>query len=153
MFKIEYQIELNDKGRPYIKLPKDYEHRPEDRFFAMEVTAYMLHDLLHRRKSDLDQETINKMDESARLIGQLSDEVAELLWGMMRSNAVSNMMFDHPYHIVVENLEQRDALPNENILFNDKIYSRTEHLKVYVGELGLIYELHDGITNENWVEV
>jgi hypothetical protein len=32
MLKIEYEIKLNENGRPYIDLPTDYEDKPEDKF-------------------------------------------------------------------------------------------------------------------------
>ena len=34
MYNIEYEIKLNEQGRPCIDLSQDYEHRPEDKFFA-----------------------------------------------------------------------------------------------------------------------
>jgi hypothetical protein len=77
MYKIEYSVGLNEQGRPCIELPEDYEQRPEDRFFALEVTRWMLQDLLTRRTQDLDQKTVSAMDEAERLIGQLGDEVAD----------------------------------------------------------------------------
>ena len=47
MHTIEYEIGLNDEGRPFIGLPEDYEQNPEDRFFAIEITRYILQDLMN----------------------------------------------------------------------------------------------------------
>ena len=84
MYRIEYKIDLNEQGRPCIDLPEDYEQHPEDRFFALEITRYMLQDLLKRRSPDLDSQTIGVMDDAERLLGQLGDEVAAILYDGMR---------------------------------------------------------------------
>jgi len=158
MYKIEYQIGLNEQGRPHIGLPEDYEQKPEDRFFAIEIARYMLQDLLRRRTSELDPHTIGAMDEAERLLGQLGDEVAEILYEGMRVQGEMRMMMDCAYHIQVTSIEERDALPDKDIVYEDKIYDRVSGLRVYVlqplenydkEESGL-YELIHGITNEHW---
>jgi hypothetical protein len=135
MHNIEYGIGLNDKGRPCIELPEDYEQRPEDRFFAIEVARYILQDLLNRRVADIDEETANKMDEAERLLGQLGDEIASILYDGMRIQGQMRMMMDAPYHIEVIGIERRDALPDKDIVYGNRIYDRVEGLKVYVNWL------------------
>lgn len=160
MYNIEYKIGLNEQGRPCIELPEGYEHRPEDRFFTLEVTRYILQDLLKRRTSDIDNQTINTMSEAERLLGQLGDEVAQILYNGMRAQGELAMMLNTPYHIQVNNIEERDALPEEDIIYKDKIFDRIEGLKVsiqhYEPETFMpyidIYELNGGISNENWVK-
>lgn len=160
MYNIEYKIGLNEQGRPHIELPEDYEHRPEDRFFALEICRYMLQDLLNRRVADIDEETAHKMDEAERLLGQLGDEVAKILYEGMRVQGELHMMMSSPFHIAVKSIEERDALPEKDILYNDKIYDRVVGLRVVVQSYDIetfmpynnIYELKDGITNENWVK-
>lgn len=161
MYRIEYEIGLNEQGRPYIGLPEDYEQRPEDRFFALEITRYMLQDLLNRRTEDLDKGTVDAVDEAERLLGQLGDEVAEILYGMMRTDGELQMSFDCAYHVEVNSIEERNALPDKDIIYQGKIYDRVEGLRVYVlqpleiydKEVSGAYELVDGITNEHWVKI
>ena len=157
MYKIEYEIGLNEHGRPYIGLPDDYEQRPEDRFFALEICRYMLQDLLNRRSSELDQETVSAMDESERLLGQLGDEVAAILYDGMRTNAAMSKMINDSFDVMVNNIEERDALPDKDILYNEKIFDREIGLRVAVttpnedgGWHTERFELVDGITNEDW---
>ena len=160
MHSIRYEIGLNEQGRPCIELPEDYEQRPEDRFFALEITRYMLQDLLARRTLELDKQTVDAMDEAERLLGQLGDDVAAILWNMMKSHGEMKMMLDGTYHIKVNSIEERDALSRFNILYNDMVFKRVEGLKVAIfttlesGELHVDrYELVDGITNEHWVKL
>jgi len=161
MYNFKYEIGLNEQGRPCIELPKDYEQQPEDRFLVLEITRYMLQDLLARRTEDLDSDTVEQMDEAERLLGQLGDEVAVILYGMMRNSAELQLSFDCAYHTQVSSIEERDALPDKDIIYEGKIYDRVEGLRVavkyYDEETFLpcmdIYELKDGITNKHWVKI
>jgi hypothetical protein len=158
MYNIEYKIGLNEQGRPHIELPEDYEHRPEDRFFALEICRYMLQDLLKRKTPDLDTQTVSAMDEAERLLGQLGDEVAKILYDGMKAQGELATMFDVAYHIQVVSIEERDALPMKDIIYHDKIYDRFEGLRVYVMQqleewdksISGLYELVGGVTNEHW---
>ena len=154
MYTIRYKIGLNEQGRPCIELPEDYEQRPEDRFFALEIARYMLQDLLTRRTPDLDSDTVKQMNEAERLLGQLGDEVATILYGVMRNQGEIHLMLDSAYHIEINTFEERDALPDKDIVYQDKIYDRVVGLRVYVKEeWSGVHELVDGITNEHWVKI
>lgn len=161
MYNIKYEIGLNEEGRPYIGLPDDYEQRPEDRFFALEITRYILGDLLVRRTAELDEETTDNMIQAEALLGQLGDNVAELLYGMMRTQGELQLSFDCAYHIQISSIEERDAIPDKDIIFEGKIYDRVEGFRAYVlqplsiydKEVSGAYELVDGITNEHWVKL
>lgn len=145
MYRIEYEIKLNESGRPYIDLPQDYENRSEDRFFVIEIARYMLRDLLIRSKSELNPETVDKMEISEALLGQLGDEVAAILWQDMKAMGEIEMMFDNRYQFSVNTIEDRDNI-GEYIIANHKIYKRGEGLKVLVTSDSRIYEF-DG---EKW---
>jgi hypothetical protein len=147
MYRIEYEIKLNEYGRPYIELPQDYEHRPEDRFFVIEVARYMLRDLLIRRKSDLNPETVDKMEIGEALLGQLGDEVAAILWQDMKTMGDVDMMLNKKYHFSVNTLEDLDKI-GEYIITHEKIYKRGEGLRVLVTNDSIIYKF-DG---EKWGE-
>lgn len=161
MYKIDYSIGLNEHGRLCIELPEDYEHRPEDRFFVLEVVSYMLQDLLARRTIDLDPQTVNAIDESERLIKQIGDEVAELLFEMMKNLGEASKQFGNAFDIKVESIEERDALPFKNILYKNMIFDRDDGLTVLVNiydpetfmPVETRYRLVDGIDNENWKEI
>lgn len=150
MYTLEYEIQLNEDGRPYVELPDDYENQPEDRFFSIEMTRYVLQDLMYRRKDELDDNTVKHLDNTINLLGQISDEMAKLLFGEMRRMADVEMMLNPKYHIQVNTIEDRDKLPEKMIYYNNKIFDRIEGLKVLITEKMEIYELTDGITNENW---
>lgn len=159
MYNLEYDIGLTKEGRPCIELLEDYEQNPEDRFFSIEVTRYMLQDLLNHKTKNLDDNTIHTMDNAEKLLGQIGDEVAKILFnGMKRLGELKMMMTDN-FHIRVNNIEERDALPEFNILYNNMIFNRIEGLKV--GIFTLIdsvthverFELINGITNKNWIKI
>lgn len=148
--KIEYEIDINDEGRPYIKLPEDFEDCPENKFFVLELTRYLLSSLINKKSDNLDDETINKLMTSNALISIISDEVASILRNQMEATGVIYFNLKNMYHIKVQTIEERDKLNYNGIIYEDIIYKRIEGLKVFVEDENKIYELIDGIDNENW---
>lgn len=149
MLKIEYEIKLNEAGRPYISLPDDYDNKPEDKFFVMELARYFMEGSYFRRRSEMDAKSAEIIENSVSLLGQVSDEIAELLFNNMKSLGDMDMMLDKRYHICVDTIEERDALP-EFIIYHDRIYQRQDGLKVFVLKEMQLFVLNNGISNENW---
>jgi hypothetical protein len=148
MFRIEYEIGLNESSRPYINLPEDYEHQAEDKFFAIEVTRYILQSLYARSSSSFDEETMNSIRTTINCLGQISDEVAEILWKQMKNCGDISLLLDNHYHIQVKNVEERDSINTKYILYNNKIYKKQNGLKVLVTDELKIYELKDDVWYE-----
>ena len=153
MNNIEYEVKLNEQGRPCIDLSQDYEHRPEDKFFAIELARYILQEVYGRRSAEFDKEAAKVIETSINLLGQVGDEMAEILWNNMKSLGDFDFILKKRYHIMVETIKLRDELNEKYIHYNNKIYTRQEGLRVLVLEDNVIYELQDGTTNENWKEI
>lgn len=161
MYKIEYNIELNETGRPCIGLPDGYEHRPEDKFFAIEIARYLIQQVFERRSAEFDERTSEVLINTITILGQVGDEMAEIQYDNMRALGEMSMMINDRYHIFVSSIEDRDNLPDKNILINGKIFDRVEGLRVGVNDRHIatnfptyqIYELKDGISNDNWVKI
>ena len=153
--KIEYEIKLNDVGRPCIDLVPDHENKPEDKFFIIELARYILQSTYSRMNSPpYDQNTINMMDISIRLLGQISDDMAKILWGSMKMYGDASFIMGQKFHVICDTIEERDKIDNRGILYGDKLYVRQEGLKVLVKDDKMkIYELRGGIDNENWEEI
>jgi len=152
MYKIEYEIKLNESGRPCIDLPEDYEHRPEDKFFAIELARYILQEVYSRRSAEFDKETANTIDISIRLLGQIGDNIAEILWNQMESMGEVAFLVNNKYHFQLNSIEERDKI-GKYIVTSGKIFKRQEGLRVFIVENMKIYELQNGIENENWIEI
>lgn len=161
MFEIKYDIGLNENRRPCIELPDEYDQNPEDKFFAIEIARYYLQ-MVYAKMDDqiYDQNTFDVMDETIRLLGQIGDEMAEIQYTNMRSQGELAMIMAGTYHISVNSIEERDALPENDIVYNNKLFDRVVGFKVAVftkmedGGLHVDrYELQDGITNENWIKI
>lgn len=161
MYKIEYEIKLNATGRPCIDLPEEHEDKPEDKFFALELTRYVLQDVFSRRSKDFNPETTENLELAINLLGQIGDEVAALIWDGMKTSGDVAMILDSAYHFQVNSIEERDNLPFDYFAHSDKIFKRQEGLKVYVqypienydAEKSGLYILKGGIENENWVKI
>lgn len=162
MLKIDYEIQLNEAGRPCINLTEEYEDKPEDKFFAIELARYYLQTVHNRMDEErYDKHTIEMMDIAIRLLGQVGDELAEIQWNDMKTMGEVAMMLDSAYHVTVSSIEERDKLPFEYFVYENKLFKRQEGLRVYVQypienwdrEKAGLYELRDGINNENWVKL
>ena len=153
MFNIEYSIKLNEYGRPYINLPEDREDRSEDRFFCLELTRYVLNSVFSRRSEELDEITIENLKIAITVLEDIGDEMAGILYNQMASLGEVQFVLKNNYHIQVKTIEERNNLPQNNILIDNKIYHRQEDLKVLVTDEMKIYKLTDGIDNLNWKEV
>jgi hypothetical protein len=153
MFEIKYEIKLNEQGRPCIDLPPDYEQKPEDKFFAIELARYFLQGTYSRMTSPpYDQNTIIMTDIAINLLGQIGDEMAKILWYNMKTAGDATYIMNNKYHTQVNSVEERDKI-GKYIVTTGKIYERQEGFKVLVTDEMKIYELQGGITNENWVEI
>lgn len=148
MYKIEYDIKPNATGRPCIDLPDDYDQKPEDRFFAIELTRYILQDVYSRQTPKLQQETSDMIHTSLNLLGQLGDEIAELLRDGMKTSGDAAFILNNRYHLQVQNIIQLNRLGNE-IFYEDKVFRKKDGLKVLVTDEMKIYVFDDN----NWTEV
>jgi hypothetical protein len=153
MLNFEYEIKLNDDGRPYIHIPESYEDKPEDKFMAMELSRYVINNLLELRQSELPEDQIKALKSTFDTLESISDELAILLKKQMELMGEAEITMYRNYHITVNTKEDRDKLNYEGIIHNGKIFKRMIGLKVLVLEDMNIYELVDGIDNENWQKV
>lgn len=148
---IDYEIKLNDSGRPCIDLPPDYQQIPENQFFALEMCRYILQKTHAGMQSPpFDQHTIDTMDNSINMIGQISDEVARLLWHSMKAQGDSALAFNR-WHVHLNTIEERDAIPEHGMVQYGKLYLREEGLTVYVTQTVQRFILQGGTTNDHWV--
>jgi hypothetical protein len=148
---IEYEIKLNDEGRPCIDLPQTYGHNAEDKFFAIEMARYFLQVTRNRMTAPpYDQHTIDGMDVTIPILGQIGDEMARILWHQMKTAGDAQFLMGAKFHVICDSIEERDNIDDRGILYQDKLYVRQEGLKVLVrGEKYLVYELR----NDNWIEL
>jgi hypothetical protein len=153
MHTIDYEINLNEHGRPCIGLPVSYRDKPEDKFFAIEIARYVLQNVYDRRSKEFDEAAAMTIDITCRLLGQVGDQMAELLWNTMKAYGDTEMVMGRTYYVAVDTIEERDSLATTGILEGERIYLREEGLRVHVRNINKIFELQGGNTNENWVEV
>jgi hypothetical protein len=153
MHTIDYEIKLNEHGRPCIDLPPSYKDKPEDKFFAIEIARYVLQNVYNRRSAEFDEQAAKTIDITCRLLGQVGDEMAELLWSTMKSYGDTEIAWGKSYYVTVETLEERDSLSTTGILEGERIFLREEGLKVLVKTENKIFELKGGNANECWIEV
>jgi len=150
MLKFEYQIKLNDEGRPYIDIPEDYQNKTEDQFMVLEMSRYLIISLLKNRRSELPDNEVKALEATFDTLEVISDELAVLMKRQMEVLGENVLQFERNHHITVDSIEDRDNLNYNGIIHDGKIFKRMIGLKVLVLENMQIFELVDGIDNENW---
>lgn len=153
MLRFEYEIKLNDKGRPYIHIPDGYNDNPEDKFMSLELARYLVLNLITLRGTELPENEVNALQSTFDTLEVLSDEIAVLLKKQMENLGDTTLTVQRNYHITVDNIEQRNNLNYEGIIHKGKIFKREKGLRVLVLKDMKVYELVNGIDNENWTEL
>lgn len=155
MYNIEYDLKLDQNGRPYIDLPQDVNEndRSQNRFYALEMTLYLFNKIYSNRPPELDEGSIRALEVTISTLKRISSEAAVILSREMSLLGDAAFIIADRYHIKVNSVEERNELPMHRILYNNKIFRRLKGLKVLVDETSTIYELIDGIENENWIEL
>ena len=96
--------------------------RPEDKFFAFEITRYLIINTLMRKRDELDDSSLDKLEMIGSVLEQISDEIAALLLDDMKSLGDIAMQLDlKPYHIQVNSVNDRNSLSMDRILYNNII--------------------------------
>lgn len=154
MHEIKYEIGLNSVGRPFIDLPDKNELSSEDKFFAIEIIRILFFKIYQKNDvSKYNGDLFDKLGITLSLLEKVSDEMANIIISEMISMGEVDLILDKKYHVQVKSIEDRNNLPNLNILFNNKLYNRQEGLKVLVTDEMIIYKLIGGIENSNWKEI
>lgn len=156
-FKIEYEIRLNDDGRPYIHLNPDFQDLPEHRFFVLEMTRYILFDVVERNMEKpnhlkISDQALDVLQKTAISLGNISDEMAMMIKSSMNNNVSIDEIFNKiKFDITVSN---KSELKNilKAFLFNNKIYIRKNNLKVLVVDEMIVYQLDwTNINRPKWI--
>jgi hypothetical protein len=153
MLKFEYEIKLNDDGRPYIDISPDHDDNIEDKFMGMELTRYILTGIYNIRKDVYTENDLKVMKLTLEFLEKVSDEMALILKGAMETSGELQLTYYRDFDIQVPNIKKRDDINYEGIIYGNKLFKRCTGLKVMVQDTMKVYQLVDGIDNEHWKEV
>lgn len=152
MINIEFDIKINESGRPYVYLSDTYKEKPEDKFYALELATYLMQVIYRKRSENFDKGTADAMKITIDSLLMISDEYATLIKGMM-FDLGSMYKLANGFSLIVENIEELYALPKEDIQWEGMLFNRCVGMKVMVKSRIAIYELVDGVENDNWMKI
>jgi hypothetical protein len=94
MFNFKYEIKTNDDGRPYVEIDTEQTDHPEHKFMAIEITRYLLHQLLkdNEKENLMDEDDVHEIVNTAQTLGFISDQMANLIRG--QNNALNDLGLD-----------------------------------------------------------
>jgi hypothetical protein len=156
-FKIEYEIRLNDDGRPYIHLPDHFQDIPEHRFFVLEMSRYILFDVVDKNSLKSDNERISNqaleiLQNTAISLSNISDEMAMIIKSsMLNKISITKVFNDIKFDVsVYKKSELKNIL--KGFLFNNRIHIRKNNLKVLVIDELIVYRLDwSNVDNPKWI--
>ena len=161
MFKFEYEIKLNDQGRPYVDPVGETLKElgfVEHKFMAMELARYIIGSSINLHQQQPERLTLPE-GELERLISleneitRLSNIYAKTIKDQFELLGIADRLINKNFDFTVFNEEELFGLNYNGIITDNRIFKRTEGLKVKLIQTGQIFELVGGIDNEHWTEI
>jgi len=158
-YKIVYEIRIDNDGRPYVHLPEEFDDIAEHRFFSMEMTRYILQEVLRNniqkpQHLKISQSAMDVLEATAQSIGNISDEMALIIKTSMVNNIPINNIFKNiKFDITVYSKPDLENILKV-FLYNNKFYVRKNNIKVLVIDELTIYQLNwENIDDPQWVDI
>jgi hypothetical protein len=146
MFKIEYDIKIAEEDNyPYIQLADEYNEKPEDKFFVLELTKYLLHNLIESKRYDSDPVMNLEMLTTFNFIELLSEEVGKLIVAEMSLTGKINSAISAFYHFKVNTI--KDLTSKSVYHSSGKIFIKKDGLLAFVDDEKTIYECRENEIN------
>lgn len=80
MFNFKYEILVNSEtGKPYVHISKDQVDHPEHKFMAVEITRYLLLQLLKDDSTELSQDILIAIMQCSTTLEYISDNMGDLI--------------------------------------------------------------------------
>jgi len=157
-----YEIKIDDEtGRPYIKLPDDYEDKAEDKFMAIQLCTYLLNEVYEKRYGKIlgefgdDEEKVKELTDSDEFLAfditldflnDVAESTGDILMEQMKSTAEMKTMLNNSYLFQVNSYDDLKNVKPKNNLFGGSLYDRFDGMKVRVVDEDCIY-VYD---NDKW---
>lgn len=156
MFSFEFDIELNKGGRPVIE-PNEKTSKEMDslefKFMGLEITRAVLHGVLDTTK-DKESEKYKELLATTEHLYKICDIFAKAIKDQMDILKIAEKYTSsQKYDLQVKTMEELHNLNYNGIIYGDELFFRVEGLKVKVLESKKIYELQNGIDNNNWTDI
>ena len=147
MYKIEYDIRVDDNGRAYIHLFDDYENKPEDKFLVIEFARYVLLTAFNNN-NNLGDETNELANNVVDFMTEISDEMSNILVDSMKNLGDFDKLMNRPYNIYMKTKKELDDLTTKYITNKGRLFEKEDGLKAFVENENKIYVLN----NNDWIE-
>src|SRR5579859_6093917 len=158
MHSIEFDIQIDgETGRPRLIIPNTEMTKISDieiKFFAVEITRALIQatvkaNMIANNHSDYDK----RMSEISLEIEKMSNVFALSVLEKIKGDDIDTFLDNLTFDIQVGTMDDLHNLNYNGIIYNDKIYKRVVGLKVKVLDNKRIYELKNGIDNNNWTDI
>jgi hypothetical protein len=141
---IRYSIDLDDSGEHII-------FGADNTLFDDDVNKLFAITFINNILTGLSEKYDNKeLQDTISLLGSLGFELNNLIISKLNNNAMITNLVNTNYDFSVQTKDDLFCLKYNGFFIDNLIYKRYEGLKVLVEDELCVYELIDGIDNENW---
>ena len=138
-FDLKYDIAINNHGDIYANLSPQSDDRPEDKFFAVELTKYLFLSVFSNKRVYDDSLSKEDYETTINSLSKISDQMATLLKDQLKSTGELMKNINTSYMFEVETYDELKSLPEKDILVDNFIVDKYEGLRVRVKSEDKIY--------------
>jgi hypothetical protein len=158
-YKIEYDIVMNEHGRPCILPLNDIDqHSMEHKFLAYEITrSALVHSFKEYKKNpekytNITEDQVKSLEAALVEVTSIADLYARTILEQRKVLTETDMLFNK-FEVEVDTEEERNNLNYNGFFYNERLFKREPGLRVKVKATGEVFELQNGIDNEHWVNI
>lgn len=156
MFSFEFEIELNAEGRPIVVPNKEVIKTldaVELKFMGLEIARATLDSIVTNPKL-AESSSFDSLVQATVEVHRICDMFAKAVKDQMDVlKIVDKYTSAQKYDLQVDTMNDLHNLNYNGIIYADEIFKRVIGLKVKVLENKKIYELQNGIDNDNWTDI
>lgn len=140
MNEFKFEVDLNDSGNPYIKLPVGYVNNPVNNFCVLELTKYILYNSLrsYEKLASANENIVDGFYASIDFIEYINTHTTKILKELMREKGSEFRKKNPEYLIKVSTLIERDNLLKK--MFDNEIFFDEMLFKIDLGFTVLVEE-------------
>lgn len=161
MFNFKYEVELNDKGRPFINPVEGTEKEMgfvEHKFMALEMTrAYVTNviqsHLKNPEKHPLTQDDLERLQFLENEVTRVGNVFASVIKEQFELLGIADRLINNNFDAAVSTIDELHGLNYNGFFYDDRLFTRKEGLKIKILKTGQVFELQGGIDNEHWKEI
>lgn len=138
MYKIEYDIKMDENGEMFVKLNDGYQDNAEDKFLVLELAKHLLNNTYSQNKYEEPENT--HFLNTITFLDSVSYEIGLIIKSQMKETGDLLKNLNDTFHFKVKSLNELSEIRKPEHQIDDIIYEIYDGIKVLVEENKTVYE-------------